>query len=125
VEDIVVVPPVVDVNVGISVFTSRGVRVKDEARGGVGEKIWFANGLPYTAEATVSATSTNEAISHCRPATIRSRRVRKKTTVRAACSERIPARAASNAAMAKTATMTQVAVLLFITPRLYCLLSGR
>jgi hypothetical protein len=76
--------PGVGVNAGISVFTRKGVRVKDEARGGVGEKIWFATGLPYTAEATVSARSTKEAISHWRPATIRSLRVRKKTTVRAA-----------------------------------------
>lgn len=85
-------------------------------------KIRFAKDSPTKADAMADIKSTNESPRDCQPASVRVRRVRKKTTVRADCSERIPARAKSNEPSARRTMMIMITVLVLMRTGLYCLL---
>lgn len=104
------VPSGVNVAVAVLVFVGEGGRVA-VGRGVVvgvvvgGGKRRFATGSPNIADAALNENNTKARVNHCQPASIWARRVRKNATLRADCMERIPARAASNAPIAKSTTI--------------------
>ena len=105
----VIVAVFVWVNEGVKVAFGRGVVVgvcEGEVVAVGGGKSRFATGSPNKADAVLNENNANARISHCHPASTYARRVRKNATLRADCMERIPARAASSAPMARSTTMS-------------------
>jgi len=85
----------------------------------------LATGSPTNAEATLKENRKRDSSSHFQPVSICSRRNRKKETLRACWIERIPARAASNAADTNRATASMMPACMLINFEIILLLTER